>query len=93
MKVSTGQLARRYATALYESAVEAKQIDVLANEAGALLSLLTPEIEIFFASPARNATDKQNLIETLIEKMKLSSVTGRTLFLMAQNNRLPHLRL
>jgi F-type H+-transporting ATPase subunit delta len=93
MKVSTGQLARRYATALYESAVEAKQIDVLANEAGALLSLLTPEIEIFFASPARNATEKQNLIETLIEKMKLSSVTGRTLVLMAQNNRLPHLRL
>ena len=93
MKVSTGQLARRYATALYESAVEAKQIDVLANEAVALLGLLTPEVEMFFASPARNATEKQNLVETLIEKMKLSPITGRTLVLMAQNNRLSHLRL
>ncbi|MFZ9519183.1 MAG: ATP synthase F1 subunit delta [Silvanigrellaceae bacterium] len=93
MKVSTGQLARRYATALYESAVEAKQIDTLVGEATALLGVLNAQLEAFFASPARSATEKQSLVDTLVEKMKLSPMTSRTLNLMTENNRLPHIKL
>lgn len=93
MKVSTGQLARRYATALFESAVDAKNVDALSNEAKALLAVLTPELELFFASPARSLSDKQQMIQLLIEKLNLSATTGRTLELMAQNGRLPHVKI
>lgn len=93
MKVSTGQLARRYATALFENAVESKQVDVLSAEAQALLSVLSPEVEVFFASPAGGVSEKQEVIQALIEKLKLSTSTGRALQLMGQNNRLAHLKV
>lgn len=48
MKVSTGQLARRYATALFESAVETGQVDALSAEANALIGVLSSEVELFF---------------------------------------------
>jgi F-type H+-transporting ATPase subunit delta len=93
MKVSTGQLARRYATALFESAVEAKQIDVLSTEAHALISVLTPEVELFFSSPARSALEKQQMVQLLSDKLELSAPTSRALNLMVQNNRLSHTKL
>ncbi|MBM3382060.1 MAG: ATP synthase F1 subunit delta [Betaproteobacteria bacterium] len=92
MKVSTGQLARRYATALFESAVESKTTDALARESEALLSVITPELEQFFASQARTTTEKDQVVALLIEKIKLSEQTARALQLMSQNNRLHHIK-
>jgi F-type H+-transporting ATPase subunit delta len=93
MKVSTGQLARRYATALFESALELQQVDVLSTEANALIGVLTPEVELFFSSPARSAAEKQQLVQLLSEKLGLSAPTTRALNLMVQNGRLSHLKL
>ncbi|MEN9528308.1 MAG: hypothetical protein RI932_181 [Pseudomonadota bacterium] len=93
MKVSTGQLARRYATALFESAVEAKATETLGREAEALLNVVTPELEQFFASQARSAAEKEQVLAILIEKLKLSDQTARALRLIAENNRLQHLKV
>jgi F-type H+-transporting ATPase subunit delta len=93
MKVSTGQLARRYATALFESTIETKQIDVLSTEAHALIGVITPELELFFSSPARSALEKREMVQLLADKLGLSAPTSRALNLMAQNNRLSHLKL
>lgn len=93
MKVSTGQLARRYATALFESALEAKSIDALAQESETLLNLISADVENFFASPTRSGDDKEQMIKLLTEKLKLSEQTSRTLKLMSQNNRLGHIKL
>jgi len=93
MKVSTGQLARRYATALFESAAEAGSIDKLSSEADSLLAVFTAELENFFASPTRSQADKESTLQLIIEKLGLSMITRRTLELMAQNNRLNHARL
>jgi F-type H+-transporting ATPase subunit delta len=90
MKVSSGQLARRYATALFESAIEAKTTDALAREAGELLGVITPELEQFFASQARSTEEKEQVVGVLIEKLKLSDQTARGLRLIAENNRLAH---
>ncbi|MEY4063814.1 MAG: hypothetical protein RIR26_22 [Pseudomonadota bacterium] len=92
MKVSTGQLARRYATALVENAIENRQIDALALEAQALLNVISSELEAFFASPTRTADEKNSMLQLLIEKLKLSEFTARGLHLMAQNNRLMHVK-
>ena len=93
MKVSTGQLARRYATALFESAAEAGSIDKLSTEFEHLLAVFTSELEGFFASPTRPQPDKDQALQLIIEKLGLSVLTQRTLELMAQNNRLSHARL
>jgi len=93
MKVSTGQLARRYATALFESAVETGQVDALSAEANALIGVLSSEVELFFSSPARSVAEKEQMVNLLIEKLKLSASTSRALLLMAQNNRLTHVKL
>ncbi|NBO37165.1 ATP synthase F1 subunit delta [bacterium] len=92
MKVSTGQLARRYATALFESALESKEIDTLAKEAESLLAVISPELEKFFASPARSLAEKDQMAQLLIEKLKLSQQTARALKLMSENNRLVFLK-
>lgn len=93
MKVSTGQLARRYATALVESAAEANAIDTLARETETLLAVLTPELEHFFASQTRSSQEKVQMVELLAEKLKLSVTTKRALNLMSENNRLSHIRV
>ena len=93
MKVSTGQLARRYATALFESAVDAGKIDILAKEAAALIAVVSPQLEHFFASPTRSVDEKEKITRELIEQLKLSELTSRTLSLMGQNNRLSHVKL
>jgi F-type H+-transporting ATPase subunit delta len=92
MKVSTGQLARRYATAFFESALDAKTTEKLSKEAEALLGVLSPELEQFFASPTRSSSDKEQLTQVLIDKLELSDQTARGLKLMGQNNRLHHLK-
>lgn len=93
MKVSTGQLARRYATALLESAVEDGSIEKLSTEAELLLSVFSTELEEFFASPTRQQADKDQALKIIIEKLGLSMHTQRALELMAQNHRLNHTRL
>lgn len=92
MKVSTGQLARRYATALFENAVEKNEVDTLATDAHALVAVMTSEVELFFANPARGLSEKQQMVQLLVEKLKLSGATVRALQLMAQNNRLAHVK-
>lgn len=92
MKVSSGQLSSRYATALFESAVESKGVDTLSRESNALLAIVTSEVEVFFSSPARQQAEKEQLLQLISEKMKLSQQTSRALQLMAQNNRLSHIK-
>lgn len=93
MKVSTGQLARRYATALFESAAEVGAIDQLSSESELLLAVMTPELESFFASPTRSHDEKRQALQLIVDKLSLSMLTRRTLEIMAQNYRLNHIRL
>lgn len=91
MKVSAGQLARRYATALFESAVDAGQVEKVSKEAATLMGVISVELEQFFSSPTRSLDEKAKIVETLVSQLKLTDLTARTLTLMGQNNRLSHL--
>jgi F-type H+-transporting ATPase subunit delta len=93
MKVSTGQLARRYATALFESVQEEGGIEKLSAESELILAVVTPEVENFFSSPTRAASEKSQTLKLITDKLGLSTLTRRTLELMAENNRLNHIRL
>jgi F-type H+-transporting ATPase subunit delta len=94
MKVSTGQLARRYASALFESAVELGTVDKLSKEVNAVAALLaSSDLAQFFASQTRTSAEKKQMLELIVEKLNLSGELNRTLLLMAQNNRLSHINL
>ena len=87
--ISAG-IARRYATALFDLADEAKALKVLESDIAALEEALaqSPELGRVIASPIHTRADQGRAMAALGEKLGLSQTMRGGLGLMAQNRRL-----
>ena len=93
--ISSG-IAARYATAIFELAVEGKKLKVLEGDVNALDTALTdsPDFGALINSPIYTRDQQGAAITAIATKMKLSPIVKNTLGLMASNRRLfvlPHL--
>lgn len=89
MKKSTGQIVRRYSTALFESALQAGAVAEIAPQAQLLVHALTRDVVEFFTNPRYNDAAKLELIESLVTGIKAHQVLAETLRLILANRRMP----
>ena len=87
--ISSG-IAQRYATALFDLALEGGALDALEKDADALGAAIddSEDLRDLLTSPIYGREDSEKGIGALAEKMGLQALTGSTLKLMAQNRRL-----
>lgn len=83
-------IADRYATALFELALDTGAVDQLQSDADALAAAIesSDDLSDVLSSPIYGREDAENAIGKVAEAMGLSPLTGNTLKLMAQNRRL-----
>ncbi len=88
--ISSG-VAARYATALFDLAKDAKSLPAVESDLDALDVALAENdaLRDLFKSPIYSRDETAGAIAAIAKKMKLSSVVGSTLGLMAQKRRLP----
>ena len=84
--ISSG-VAARYATALFDLAKDAKSLPAVESDLDALDVALAENdaLRDLFKSPIYSRDETAGAIAAIAKKMKLSSVVGSTLGLMAQN--------
>jgi len=87
--VVTG-LSGRYATALFELADEGKVLDEVASDLRALQSALddSEDLARLVKSPILSRDEQEKAMTAVVEAMGLSSLTRRTVGLLAQKRRL-----
>ena len=87
--VVTG-LSGRYATALFELAEDGKALDEVANDLRALQTALDQSDDLvrLVRSPIVSRDDQQKAMDAVAAAMGLSSLTRRTVGLLAQKRRL-----
>jgi F-type H+-transporting ATPase subunit delta len=87
--ISTG-IAARYATAMFELAQEGGALDALEADIAALDAALADSADLrdLIASPIYGRDETEAAIGAVADAMGLSSVTGKTLRLLAQKRRL-----
>ncbi|MCU0900490.1 MAG: F0F1 ATP synthase subunit delta [Cypionkella sp.] len=87
--ISSG-IAARYATALFELAMEAKALKALEADADALTAALSTSADFrtLIASPVISRDDQAKSMAAIAAKMGLSALTANTLQLMAAKRRL-----
>lgn len=87
--ISTG-IAARYATAVFELALDGKKLKALESDIDALDTALSEsaDLQALISSPLYSRDEQSAAIATLSKKMKLSPIVGNTLSLMAQKRRL-----
>ena len=83
-------IAGRYATALFELARDAGQIDALDTDMDALGAALdgSADFKALISSPVYSREDQARAVGALVGPMGLTSLTGNTLQLMATKRRL-----
>lgn len=89
-------VASRYATAVFELAIEAKKIPAVEKDIDALSSALSDSAEFsnLISSPIYSRADQGKAVAAIAKKMGLTDIVTGTLGLMADNRRLfvlPHL--
>jgi len=89
-------IAGRYATAVFELAKDAGQLDTLASDVDAVQTALgeSAELRDLISNPVYTREAQGNAIGAIADKMGLSATLGNTLRLMASKRRLfvlPHL--
>lgn len=86
----TSGVAGRYATALFEIAKDAKDLDKVESDLTAVEAALgeSPELREMIGSPVFSREDQGNAIVAIAAKMDLGIAVTNTLRLMAQNRRL-----
>lgn len=84
------RIAERYATTLYDVAVEKNVLDTVMEELSALNSLLKEceEFALLCHSPVITTSDKKSAVEAVAQHAGLSDVTTAFLKQLADNNRL-----
>jgi len=89
VSISTG-IAGRYATAVFDLAVEDKKLSQLEKDVDALDAALadSADLRALVSSPVYSRDEMGTAIAAVAKKMKLSPVVSNTLALMAQNRRL-----
>ena len=87
--ISTG-IAERYATAVYDLAREANQVDAIEGALTALEAALndSDDFRRLTTSPLYTREEQEQAIKVLAEKMGLTKIMANTLQLMAQKRRL-----
>jgi len=89
VSISTG-IAARYATAVFELAIEDKSLAALESDIDALDSALSEsdEFTVLINSPIYTRDQQGTAIAEIARKMSLSATTSNTLVLMASKRRL-----
>jgi F-type H+-transporting ATPase subunit delta len=89
----TAGLAGRYASALFDLARESNAIDSVQQSLAALRSGLTEsaDLKALVESPVVSRTDAAKAVAAVAEAMKLDSLTGKFLGVLAENRRLADL--
>ncbi|MEM1273120.1 MAG: F0F1 ATP synthase subunit delta [Pseudomonadota bacterium] len=87
--ISTG-IAARYATALFDLALETGAVDALDADADALAAAISESAELrdLMRSPVYGRDEAEAGIGAVADAMGLQALTGNALKLMAQNRRL-----
>lgn len=87
-------IARRYASALADVAVETGQTDLVQNELNEWQALLSGSRELFmaFANPAIAHSSKEDLLEDLIARTSPSRTTANFLRVLLRNSRFTDLK-
>ncbi len=85
-----GQIARRYAAALFDLALEEKQLEETAKELAGLQSLFSQNDELAqtMTSPVYSRQDKVAAMEALTNQAKASKIATNFIKLLTQNDRM-----
>lgn len=83
-------VAERYASSLFELALEAKAIDKVGKELASFETMIdgSDDLKRLIESPVFSAEDQFNAVSALAKKAKISGLTGNFLNVVAQNRRL-----
>lgn len=88
--VSVVGLAGRYATALFELAVESNALDAVANDLSRLSQLIDGSADLarFVRSPVFTRDEQGRAIGAILERLNVSKITQNFIGLLAQKRRL-----
>jgi F0F1-type ATP synthase delta subunit len=83
-------VARRYATALFKVGIEDGQVEKYGEEIKIFADFLESdqEIKLYLVTPLYEKTQRQQVLETLLEKLNLSEVVRRFIMLLFEKKRL-----
>jgi F-type H+-transporting ATPase subunit delta len=83
-------VAGRYASSLFDLALEAQSIDKVGEELSSFEAVIAgnDDLKRLIESPVFSAEDQFNAISALADKAKISGLTGNFLRVVAQNRRL-----
>ena len=93
-QLASGDLVSdRYASALYELAAEKKLVDSVLNDLSNLKNILkdNKELSLVVKSPLISSSDKQNIFETLLEKINANELTNTFIKVIEKNKRFSNL--
>ena len=87
---TTGLIAERYASALYELADESKALDQVAADLKAIRAMMASSADFMrlIRSPVLGRSEQAKAVSALAEKAGFSALTGRFLGTLASNRRL-----
>ncbi len=88
---SSGAAARRYATALIETALEAKALDSVEKDLNDLSAMIADSVDLqsVLYSPLFKRAEQKAALAALADKAKFHNLTKNFLSLLAENRRLP----
>ncbi|MBI3950216.1 MAG: F0F1 ATP synthase subunit delta [Acidobacteria bacterium] len=91
--MSVGKVAQRYAKALVDLVLEKDQQAVVQEELSAYNELMhqTPEMQAVFANPAISKSQKERILQWLLQRTKPSPLVENFLRLLLKNKRLHNL--
>ena len=87
MVKNSGQIIRRYATALFELTVENNVVKDVFSQVQLALSALSPDVVSMLVNPAYSDADKKDVIATLIKSIQADPVLKGFLELVQTNRR------
>jgi len=87
---TTGLIAERYASALYELADEAKALDQVAGDLKAIRAMMASSADLMrlIRSPVLGRSEQAKAVSALADKAGFSGLTGRFMGTLASNRRL-----
>jgi F-type H+-transporting ATPase subunit delta len=86
-------VSRRYAKALVEIVRQDGQLDAIRDELKGINDVINrePGLFHFLSNPAVNVTTKQEVLDTIVQKVGASELTGKFLSLLLEKDRLRYL--
>lgn len=89
-KINKSELAKKYASALFDEAVAQEQVDTVAREIQELdqLLLASPEFKRLMTSQLITAQDRKRGVELVCDKAGMSDLMRRFLGVLTENGRL-----